>query len=99
MELGVAYTAMTTDIATEVSLGKSYGNLDEKSFNIEMIKLNHRAGAMWHGTKHVPYYKAMMGFMMMLTKWLGQTPHGLKVFIDFNTVSPRRSADLVLIAH
>lgn len=52
-ELGLAFSAMTMDIATAYVLGKSYDSLHSPAFNKELTSILQKAGYLWHVNKHI----------------------------------------------
>ncbi|KAH8890336.1 cytochrome P450 [Thozetella sp. PMI_491] len=52
LNLGAAYSALTSDIATEFTLGESNHNLDQDNFNEDMAVILQSMGTIWRWTKH-----------------------------------------------
>lgn len=65
LNLGVAISAFTGDVATEYILGKSYNNIDRQDFNVNMTSVLQSNGAIWRVSKHV--------------RWLGPTMKSLPI--------------------
>ncbi len=63
LNLGAAFSATMTDIATEYILGKSYDNLDRTDFNQNLMNMLQGSGGMWRATKHVGFLGPMLKVM------------------------------------
>ena len=84
--LGAALSALTTDVATEYILGKSYNSLDRTDFNQNLNHMLQSSGGMWRMTKHArllgPILKAIP---LSLLERIGDAD--VKAFVAFLEVS------------
>ena len=84
--LGAAFSAVSTDIATEYILGKSYDNLDRTDFNQNLMHMLQGSGGMWRATKHVRFLGPMMKAMPLpMLERIGDAD--VKAFVEFLKVS------------
>lgn len=67
MNIGVAYSAMTMDIITDITTGRSIGCLDAEDFNEGVVTLFAGFGPVWRVTKHVPW---MMNVIDVVPRWM-----------------------------
>ena len=63
LNLGAAFSATTTDVATEYVLGESYDNLDRTDFNQDLMNMLQGSASMWRATKHIRFLGPMMKAM------------------------------------
>lgn len=93
--LGAAFSATMTDIATEYILGKSYDNLGRTDFNQDLMNMLQGSGGMWRATKHVrflgPLLKAIP--LSMLDRVGGSD---VKAFVAFLKVGTFNQSSLLL---
>ena len=54
--IGVAYAALNMDIVTEYTMEGSYGNLNYKDFNADMVDCVKGVGPQWRLGKHVQWF-------------------------------------------
>jgi len=52
---GAAVTALTTDVANDYILGKSYNSLEQQDFGVGLLIASRGGGKMWRLTKHVRF--------------------------------------------
>ena len=84
--LGTAFSAMTTDVATEYILGKSYDNLNRTDFNQNMTNMLQGSGGMWRATKHVRFLGPLLKAMpLSMLERIGDAD--VKAFVAFLKVS------------
>lgn len=84
--LGAAFSATVTDVATEYILGKSYDNLDRIDFNQTLMNMLQGSGSMWRATKHVRFLGSMLKAMALSVLEVIGGPD-VKAFVAFLTVS------------
>ena len=53
--IGAALSAITADVSTDYTLGKSIDNLGHPEFNYQMINVLQASGAIWRTTKHLRF--------------------------------------------
>ena len=61
--LSAAFSATTTDIATEYILGKRYDNLGRTDLSSNSMKILQGSGGMWRVTKHTRFLGPMLKAM------------------------------------
>ena len=84
--LGAALSALTTDVATEYIIGKSYDSLDHTDFNQNLMHMLQSSGGMWRMTKHVRFLGPMLKTMpLSLLERIGDAD--VKAFVAFLEVS------------
>lgn len=90
--LGAAFSATMTDVATEYILGKSYDNLDRTDFNQNLMSMLQGSGGMWRATKHVRFLGPMLKAMpLSVLERIGDPD--VKAFVAFLKVRhPGRSS-------
>ena len=85
--LGAAFSAATTDIATEYILGKSYNNLERTDFDKNLMNMLQGSGGMWRVTKHIRFFGPL--FKAMPLSMLEKTGDpGVQAFVAFLKVCP-----------
>lgn len=84
--LGAAFSAMMTDVATEYILGKCYDNLKRTDFNQNLMNMLQGSGGMWRATKHIRFLGPLMKAMpLSVLERIGNAD--VKAFVEFLKVS------------
>ena len=82
LNLGVAISAFTADVATEYILGKSCNNLDRQDFNVNMTNVLQSNDTIWRVTRHVRWLgPTMKSLPISLVEKMGDD--GIKMFFAF----------------
>ena len=96
--LGAAFSATTTDIATEYILGKSYDNLGRTDFNQSFMNMLQGSGSMWRATKHIRFLGPMLKAMpLSMLERIGDAD--VKAFVAFLKVSLWNPYSLQMFPH
>ncbi|KAK7995695.1 hypothetical protein PG990_014468 [Apiospora arundinis] len=62
-ELGLAFSAMTIDIATAYISAKSYDSLAAPDFNVKLTEMLQEGGYLWHVNKHIALSRYLLPLM------------------------------------
>ncbi|KKY32359.1 putative cytochrome p450 [Diaporthe ampelina] len=93
-ELGLAFSAMTIDIATAYVMGKSYDSLRSPGFNKELTRVLQEGGYLWHVNKHIQLsnflFKHLLPFMPS-----GAVPEAVRPFFVFLRDCEDRTKELI----
>lgn len=65
--IGIAYAALTIDVVTEYAMEKSFGSLDRKDFNRDMVQCISGLGLIWRTGKHITW---LPPFLERAPSWL-----------------------------
>ena len=80
--IGAAFSATSTDVATEYILGRSYNNLDREDFGENLMNMLQGSGGMWRMTKHVRFLGPLMKAMpLSMLEKMGDPD--VKAFVAF----------------
>lgn len=87
MNIGVAFSALTMDMITEFTTGRSIACLDAEDFNEGVVTLFAGFGPIWRVAKHVP---RMMEVFKMVPSWtMGMLGTKARQYRELQEVSGR----------
>lgn len=97
-ELGLAFSAMTMDIATAYVMGKSYDSLRSPNFNRELTEILQEGGYLWHVNKHIQPSNFFFKHVLPLTPTTF-LPGAVRPFFVFLRDCEDRTKELIRLFH